>query len=63
MGGFTAPFSLTGSPAISVPGGTTDSGLPIGVQLVGPLHGDRLVIRAARALEVARPWARVAPVA
>jgi aspartyl-tRNA(Asn)/glutamyl-tRNA(Gln) amidotransferase subunit A len=30
--------------------------LPVGLQLVGPMHDDRRVLRAARALEHARPW-------
>ncbi len=53
---FTYPFNLTRQPAASVPCGLTDDGLPVGLQIVGPLYGDDLVLRAARAFEEARPW-------
>jgi aspartyl-tRNA(Asn)/glutamyl-tRNA(Gln) amidotransferase subunit A len=56
MGGFTAPFNLTGHPAVSVPVAWTDGGLPIGAQLVGPHLRDEVVLRLARALEDSRPW-------
>lgn len=48
---FTYPFNLTRQPAISVPAGFTDDGLPVGLQIVGQLFGDHLVLRAARAFE------------
>ncbi len=48
---FTYPFNLTQQPAASVPYGTTAGGLPVGVQLVAAAHAERLVLRAARALE------------
>jgi aspartyl-tRNA(Asn)/glutamyl-tRNA(Gln) amidotransferase subunit A len=37
----------------------TKSGLPIGLQLVGRHHDETTVLRAARAFEAARPFARV----
>ena len=58
---FTYPFNLTGNPAISVPAGWTDDHLPIGLQIVGPRNGDAAVLRAAAALEAARPWAHRRP--
>lgn len=48
---FTIPASLAGLPAISVPAGKMDDGLPVGVQLIGPRLQDETVLRAARALE------------
>ncbi|MBW1790863.1 MAG: amidase [Deltaproteobacteria bacterium] len=51
---FSYPFNLTGQPAASIPCGFTESGLPIGLQIVGPLYGDALVLRASRAYELAR---------
>jgi len=53
---FSYPFNLTQQPAASVPCGFTRSGLPVGLQIVGPMHDDRLVLRVARAFEQARPW-------
>jgi aspartyl-tRNA(Asn)/glutamyl-tRNA(Gln) amidotransferase subunit A len=53
---FSNPFNLTQQPAASVPCGRTASGLPVGLQIVGPMHADALVLRAARAFEAARPW-------
>jgi len=54
---FTYPFNLTRQPAATLPCGLTKSGLPIGLQLVGPLYADALVLRASRAFEQARPFA------
>jgi len=53
---FTYPFNLTRQPAASVPCGFTKAGLPVGLQIVGPLYADALVLRAARAFETARPF-------
>jgi aspartyl-tRNA(Asn)/glutamyl-tRNA(Gln) amidotransferase subunit A len=50
---YTYPFNLTGQPAASVPVGKTRSGMPVGLQIVGPARADALVMRAARAMEVA----------
>lgn len=50
---YTYPFNLSQQPAISLPCGLNRIGLPIGVQLVGPMFADALVLRAARALEEA----------
>jgi aspartyl-tRNA(Asn)/glutamyl-tRNA(Gln) amidotransferase subunit A len=52
---FTYPFNLTQQPAASIPCGFTKSGLPVGLQIVGPRYADALVLRAARAFESARP--------
>jgi aspartyl-tRNA(Asn)/glutamyl-tRNA(Gln) amidotransferase subunit A len=49
--GFSYPFNMTRQPAISIPCGMTSDGLPIGLQIVGPLYSDALVLRAARAYE------------
>ncbi len=53
---FSYPFNLTGQPAASMPCGITGSGLPVGLQVVGPRHRDELVLQACRAFEAARPF-------
>ena len=55
---FSYPFNLTQQPACTIPCGLTSDGLPIGLQLVGPMFGDALVLRAARAYESVRPIVR-----
>ena len=50
LGAFTAPFNISGQPAITIPWGTTSTGLPIGVQLVGRLGSDRMLIALAARL-------------
>ena len=58
---FTYPFNLTQQPACSVPCGFTADGLPVGLQIVGPMHRDDLVLRAARAYQAAHPTAERRP--
>lgn len=53
---FTAPFDLTGSPAISIPCGFSASGLPIGLQLIGKPFAEAVVLRAAYAHQQATDW-------
>ncbi len=53
---FTFPFNWTGQPAVSVPAGWTEGGLPVGLQIVGGHLADALVMRAAAAYEAAHPW-------
>jgi aspartyl-tRNA(Asn)/glutamyl-tRNA(Gln) amidotransferase subunit A len=53
---FTYPFNLTGQPAASVPAGFTPEGRPVGLQIVGQRHADRVVLAASAAFEAACPW-------
>jgi aspartyl-tRNA(Asn)/glutamyl-tRNA(Gln) amidotransferase subunit A len=53
---FTYPFNLTRQPAISVPCGFTRAGLPVGLQIVGPVLGDHRVLRAGHAFEQLQPF-------
>ena len=50
---FSYPFNLTLQPAATVPAGFTEAGLPTGLQIVGAMYQDALVLRAARAFEKA----------
>ncbi|HEY3833479.1 MAG TPA: amidase family protein [Acidimicrobiia bacterium] len=54
---FCAPFNITGQPAISLPLGTSDDGLPIGVHLVAAYGREDLLVRVASQIEQAAPWA------
>jgi len=49
-------FNMTGHPAASVPAGFTDSGLPVGLQIVGPRFGDETVLSACGTYERIEPW-------
>jgi aspartyl-tRNA(Asn)/glutamyl-tRNA(Gln) amidotransferase subunit A len=51
----TIPSNLAGDPAVSVPFGTGDDGLPVGVQLLAPVQGEVTALRAAAVLEDAAP--------
>jgi aspartyl-tRNA(Asn)/glutamyl-tRNA(Gln) amidotransferase subunit A len=59
----TAPFNLTGLPAISIPCGFTEGGLPIGLQLAAGPWRERLLLRVARAYEHATSWHERLPLA
>jgi aspartyl-tRNA(Asn)/glutamyl-tRNA(Gln) amidotransferase subunit A len=52
----TRPFNAYGLPAVSVPCGIAKSGLPIGLQIVGPPWGEESVLRLAHAFEQATDW-------
>ncbi len=52
----TRPFNVWGLPAISVPCGFTQSGLPIGLQIAAPHWREDLVLRVAHAYEQATAW-------
>jgi amidase len=56
MAAFTALANITGLPAIGLPLHVAESGLPIGVQLVGGPWDEATLIRIASQLEHARPW-------
>jgi amidase len=60
LGWLLGAWNVTGQPAITVPGGFSSDGLPVGVQLVAAWGREDLLVRAARLIEVARPWPRVA---
>jgi aspartyl-tRNA(Asn)/glutamyl-tRNA(Gln) amidotransferase subunit A len=53
---FTYPFNMTQQPAASIPCGFTSGGLPTGLHIVGPRHGEARVLTACKAYEDAAPW-------
>lgn len=53
---FTAPFNLTGLPALSVPCGFTSEGLPIGLQIVSRAWNEAGVLRTGYAYQQATDW-------
>ena len=58
---FTAPFNVTGLPAISVPCGFTESGLPIGMQIAGKPFDEPGVIQAAYTYQQYAGWHQLHP--
>jgi amidase len=59
---FTRPVNVTGQPAVSLPLGWPDDGLPRGVQLVGRYGDDQSLVALAHRLELAAPWVERVPV-
>lgn len=55
------PVTMSGCPAISVPVGFNEAGLPMGMQIAGPNHGELGVLRLAHAYEEATGWVEKAP--
>ncbi|HEX9124745.1 MAG TPA: amidase family protein, partial [Actinomycetota bacterium] len=56
----TDPINLTGHPALSVPAGVNENGVPFGLQVVGPRFADHLVLNLGEAWEAANPWPHAA---
>lgn len=53
---FTAPIDLAGNPSLTLPGGATVEGYPIGFQIVGRPLDEALVLRAGHAFQQATTW-------
>ena len=49
-------FNISGSPAISLPLGEAENGMPVGVQFAAPYGKDALLLELALELEAAQPW-------
>ncbi len=58
---FTAPFNLTGLPALSLPCGFSKDGLPIGLQIISRAWNEASVLRAGFAFEQATDWSARRP--
>jgi aspartyl-tRNA(Asn)/glutamyl-tRNA(Gln) amidotransferase subunit A len=54
--GHTGLANITGHPAISVPSGFTDAGLPVGLQFTGRAFGEETICQIAAAYEATTPW-------
>jgi Asp-tRNA(Asn)/Glu-tRNA(Gln) amidotransferase A subunit family amidase len=55
------PFNMTGHPVVCVPGGLTDEGLPVGLQVVGPRFSESRLLTVGKAFEEANPWDEAYP--
>jgi amidase len=60
---FTCPFTMSGHPVLSMPGGIHSDGMPINVQLIGPLFGEAMLARAGIAFQSLTQWHRRQPCA
>ncbi|MEQ9642216.1 MAG: amidase [Alphaproteobacteria bacterium] len=58
---FTAPIDYSGNPALTMPGGMTETGVPIGFQLVGRHFEEDTVLRAGAAFQRATDWHKARP--
>jgi len=58
---YTISVNLAGLPGISIPAGLSRAGLPIGMQLIGPVFSEETLLRAARMFEQASGMARIKP--
>ena len=58
---FTAIFNLTGQPAVSIPFGADERGLPIGIQFAARYGAEDLLLRLSSQFEEAAPWPLTAP--
>ncbi|HEX7383136.1 MAG TPA: amidase [Burkholderiaceae bacterium] len=58
---FTAPFSMSGHPTLTLPAGFTTAGTPTAIQLVARRLGEPMLVRAGRAFQSASDWHRRRP--
>lgn len=50
------PVTMAGCPAVNVPAGFTDAGLPMGIQIMGPNHAEQACLELAHAYDIATRW-------
>jgi aspartyl-tRNA(Asn)/glutamyl-tRNA(Gln) amidotransferase subunit A len=60
---FTAPFNVSGQPAVSIPAGLSSDGLPVGLQVVARRHEEELALACGLVMETTNPWPKFAPLA
>lgn len=56
QGTFTNPYSLSGNPALSTPCGFSETGLPLGMQLIGRHFDEAAILRVAHQYQSVTPW-------
>lgn len=59
---FASPLNMSGHPTLTLPGGFTDEGVPVGFQLVAPHFREELLVRAGWAYQQATVWHRKRPI-
>jgi Asp-tRNA(Asn)/Glu-tRNA(Gln) amidotransferase A subunit family amidase len=60
---YTAPFNISGMPAVSIPVGFASDGLPVGLQVVARRDDEEVVLGCGAVAEANRPWPKFAPLA
>jgi amidase len=58
---YTCPFNMSGHPTLTLPGGFTDAGMPVGLQLVAPRWREDALVRAGAAFQARTSWHRRHP--
>jgi amidase len=58
---YTCPFNMSGHPTLTLPGGCTDDGMPVGVQLAAPRWREDALVRAGAAFQARTSWHRRHP--
>jgi amidase len=58
---YTCPFNMSGHPTLTLPGGFTDHGMPVGVQLVAARWREDALVRAGAAFQAQTAWHRRHP--
>jgi amidase len=53
---YTAPFDMSGQPTLTLPGGFTARGVPVGFQIVGRAFGEAAILAAGHAYQQASDW-------
>jgi amidase len=58
---YTCPFNMSGHPTLTLPGGFTNDGMPVGFQLVAPRWREDALVRAGAAFQARTSWHRRHP--
>jgi amidase len=58
---FTAPFDMSGHPTLTLPGGMTRGGMPVGFQIVSRAFDEAAILGAGHTYQLATAWHRRRP--